>query len=129
MGLAVVASHSWTDNTEFPAAIVLPSGLNVNELPRCLEIMGRPMGRPVVASQSRAILAAVSSDVSTDLPSGLKSPIPTLSSWTMGGAMDSPVRTSRSRVTSGGDALVSIVLPSGLNANTTATPPVSWAAR
>ena len=52
-----------------PVRAVLPSGLKATALsaPRCE--MGCPMGRPVAASQSRAVLSSQWS--ATVLPSGL----------------------------------------------------------
>ena len=57
--------------------------------------MGSPMGWPVAASQSRAVLSSL--PVSTVLPSGLNATQLTRCSCCNGGAMGRPVTTSQSR--------------------------------
>ena len=101
----------------------LPSGLNAALFtPASWPLSGAPIGWPVAASHSRAVLS--SDAVTMRLPSGLNAALYTRSSWPSSGApIGWPVAASHSRAVLSPDA-VTMRLPSGLNAALYTTP--SW---
>ena len=77
------------------------------------------MGRPVAASQSRAVLSML--PVRTALPSGLNATALTSPWWASGEPMGRPVAASQSRAVLSSPP-VKTALPSGLNATAMTSP-------